>query len=367
VGGRAFTPDRRALTSARVRAVLAPGLAAGEYLGAQAFASVAGEPLVDLALGDARIGIPMTTDTLVSWQCNTKPVTATAVALLWERGALDPDDYVVSHLPGFGANGKAAVTLRHLLEHSAGFTQDPPLAALGVVSPEKAEALVCASRLMERWWPGMGTLYSSWLGYATLGAIVARVSGRPFSRFVRDEIFLPLGMDDCWIGVDEDREEEVAGRTAFLYDTAGGAPVIPVIGPVAKAQGLTTFSPGSGGIGPMNQLARLYESLVGAGHRTRLLRSETVDAMTRSSDARGLRTYGLGFGVRPGAFAPSCPAAFGHVGLRSSLVCAHRARRVVVAVMVNGLGRGRGMAHLTTVVDAVFGALDELGRVEHSA
>ena len=42
--------------------------------------------------------------------------------------------------------------------------------------------------------------YHAAAGMSVLGEIVARVSGVPYERYVRDEIFLPLGMDDCWVG-----------------------------------------------------------------------------------------------------------------------------------------------------------------------
>jgi CubicO group peptidase (beta-lactamase class C family) len=45
----------------------------------------------------------------------TKAVTSVAVAQAWERGLLDVDDAVVRFVPEFGANGKHAVTIRHLL------------------------------------------------------------------------------------------------------------------------------------------------------------------------------------------------------------------------------------------------------------
>lgn len=362
-----YTPDRAALASTRVRDALREGLGTGEFLGAQVYASVDGEPLVDLALGDARVGTPMRTDTLVSWQCNTKPVTATALAMLWERDLLGIDDPIVVHIPGFGANAKDTVTVRHLLEHSAGFAQDPPLATLRPLTMDASRELVCNSRLVDGWRPGSGSLYSAWLGYAALGLVIEQVSGRPFRTFVREEVFGPVGMDDCWIGVPPEQETAVAERMALLYDTAGARPEVPPVGPIAQARGLTSVSPASGGIGPMRQLARLYESLLGIEGRPRLLRADTVAAMTSPVAERRLRRYGLGFEVGLAAFREQWPAAFGHKGLRSSMVLADPRRRIVIAVMLNGLGRGRNPAHLLGVADAVRSSLREVGLVEDPA
>src|SRR4051795_12351411 len=107
--------------SAAVAGQLRRGIAGGSFPGAQFYASVAGEVVADVAVGEARLGTPMTTDTVVAWQCNTKPVTAVAACQLWERGHVDIDAPVVTYVPEFAKNGKSGVTLRHLLTHTAGF------------------------------------------------------------------------------------------------------------------------------------------------------------------------------------------------------------------------------------------------------
>jgi CubicO group peptidase (beta-lactamase class C family) len=347
--GFSLRPDLGARATARVRAVLQRGIEAGDYLGAQAYVSRHSAPVVDFALGRARVDKPMTTETLVSWQCNTKPVTAVAVCLLWERGQLDLDAPVVRYLPDFGRHGKDAITLRHLLMHTAGFADDPPLATLGAPTWQQVERLVCESRLEDGHTPGAAARYSPWFGYATLGQVVTRVDGRPFPRFVRDEIFRPLGMDDCWIGVDPADGDafSVADRMAFLYDLGGDDPRVPPIGAVLQARGLESCSPASGGIGPMRQLARFYESMLsGRG----VLGERTVGAMV---DSR--QPWGLGFMVLPGHFGAWCARAFGHDGLRSSLVFADPQHGIVVAAMVNSLGHGSSnIALLLEVSKAVY-------------
>ncbi|MDQ1476654.1 MAG: hypothetical protein QOE62_1883, partial [Actinomycetota bacterium] len=60
--------------------VLERGIDEGTHIGAQLYVSHRGAVVVDRALGDARAGVPMTTDTLMNWFSMTKPVTAIAVA-----------------------------------------------------------------------------------------------------------------------------------------------------------------------------------------------------------------------------------------------------------------------------------------------
>ena len=207
--------------------LLREGVADGGFPGAQLYASVGGVVVTDVAVGEARLGVPMTTDTIVSWQCNTKPVTAVAACQLWERGILDIDAPVVRYMPEFGTHGKQEVTVRHLLTHTAGFANDPPIATVGPLGGDRVRALVCEALLQDGWRPGAAFQYSAWYGYAALGVLVSHVDGRPFSRYARDEIFEPLGMDDCWVGVDTDAVDEVSARMAFVYDTSGPRPEVP--------------------------------------------------------------------------------------------------------------------------------------------
>ena len=73
----------------RVVDVLQQGIADGAHVGAQLYVAHAGTVVADVAVGRARDGVAMTTDTLMTWFSMTKAVTAVAVAQQWERGALD--------------------------------------------------------------------------------------------------------------------------------------------------------------------------------------------------------------------------------------------------------------------------------------
>src|SRR5882757_4926662 len=101
--------------------VIERGLADSLHLGAQLFISRHGQPIVDTAVGLARPGVPMTPDSMMIWMSSSKPVTAVAIAQLWQAGQLQLDDPIAKHLPEFVANGKAAVTIRHALTHTGGF------------------------------------------------------------------------------------------------------------------------------------------------------------------------------------------------------------------------------------------------------
>jgi CubicO group peptidase (beta-lactamase class C family) len=326
----------------------------GLHLGAQLYVSVAGEPVADLALGEARPGVPLSRDDLVVWLSASKPVAAVAVAQLWERGALRLDDPVRLHIPEFAAGGKQDVTIRHLLTHTGGFRM------LEVGWPEDSWddilARICARKLEPRWVPGEKAGYHLTSSWFVLGELVRRLDGRPFSSYVRREVFEPLGMDDCWIGMPEERFRDYGERIVESFDTAGGR-----CEPHGWAAGprVVRPSPGGNGRGPMRQLARLYEGLLAGGTligrrgSRRILGPQTVEAITARHRAglfdhtfQHVLDWGLGVIVDsnqygadtvPYGYGRLCSRrTFGHSGYRSTAAFADPVHRLAVALAFNG-------------------------------
>jgi CubicO group peptidase (beta-lactamase class C family) len=110
----------------RTLEMIEQGIAAGWHIGAQVFVSLHGRVIVDQALGEARRGTLMTPSTMMLWFSSGKPITAGAIAQLWEQGMLALDDPVQRYIPEFGHQGKEAITIRHLLTHTAGFLRTWP-------------------------------------------------------------------------------------------------------------------------------------------------------------------------------------------------------------------------------------------------
>ena len=155
----------------------------------------------------------------------TKTFTATAIMRLAEAGRLHLDDSAVAHLPELGQASSPfgpieTVTIRRLLAHQAGLPVDPPgtdLSVLGESGPAyeglTERNLARAGELGPRIPPGAGHKYSN-LGYQLLGEIVARVSGSPYTDYVRESILGPLGLADTAF---EPLPPELAGRRATGY------------------------------------------------------------------------------------------------------------------------------------------------------
>ena len=115
--------------------------------------------VADAALGLARPGVPMTPDTLMPWMSCTKLVTSVAFAIAWERGLVALDAPVADYVPEFAAGGKAGITLRHLLTHTAGLPNaDAPSGRFGTrtlrtTCPSRATPAIPAGRRGRARWP----------------------------------------------------------------------------------------------------------------------------------------------------------------------------------------------------------------------
>src|SRR5579859_4699442 len=99
----------------------------GPELGLQVAAYRNGDLVIDAWAGvaDPVSGRPVDGQSLF-WASSTgKGVAATCAHLLAERGLLDYEAPVSSYWPPFGANGKAAVTVRQVLSHTAGVPYPP--------------------------------------------------------------------------------------------------------------------------------------------------------------------------------------------------------------------------------------------------
>src|SRR5687768_6546918 len=107
--------------SRKITNVFEGGVRTGLHLGAQLYVSWRGEVVLDFACGEAREGVPMRTDSVVQWFSSGKPLTAMAVAQLYEKGLVRIEAPVMDYVPEFGRNGKDAITLEHLLTHTGGF------------------------------------------------------------------------------------------------------------------------------------------------------------------------------------------------------------------------------------------------------
>jgi len=323
------------------------------HLGAQLYVSLDGEVRADGAVGEDRPGVPLTRDHLMLWLSATKPVTAVAVAQLWERGLLTLDDPIARHLPEFAQGGKESVTLRHALTHTGGFRMVEvgwPLA-----SWEEILERIFERRLEPRWVPGHKAGYHLASSWFVLGELIRRLDGRPVDQYLREEVFEPLGMEGCWVGMPETefRAMTDAGRIASTWRTEAwkeDAPA-PPRHRWHKAKDVVGIHPGGNGRGPMRELGRFYEVLLAGG--APVLAPQTVEAMTARHRTgmldhtfKHVLDWGLGFILDSNQYgADSVPygygphasrRTFGHSGYRTVAAFADPEPRLTVALAFNG-------------------------------
>jgi CubicO group peptidase (beta-lactamase class C family) len=328
-------------------AAIQRGISAGLHVGAQLYVSRDNQALCDLALGQSSAGVSMTPDSLNLWMSSTKPIAAVAIAKLWEQGKVELDDRVVRHIPEFAQNGKAPITIRHILTHTAGF-RTPPRSQEAPWDQIIAE--MCAARLEPGWVPGQKAGYHPASSWFILGEIVRRVGGLDYGAYVRNNVFEPLGMFDTWIGMPAEKFEQYGDRIAPMYKITSDNQAIPLN---ARATATST-RPGSSGWGPIRQLGRFYQMLDNRGSLddARILLPQTVEAITaRHRTGMFDHTFkrnidwGLGFLLNsaapdpdlPYGYGPAAsPRTFGHGGAESSGAFCDPERHLVVAYLLNG-------------------------------
>jgi CubicO group peptidase (beta-lactamase class C family) len=370
--------------------VLNLGITEGLHLGAQLYVSLKSQVLIDSAVGEARPGVPMTPDSLNLWFSSTKPVAAVAIVQLWERGLLELDDPVIRFIPEFGQKGKEAITIRHILTHTAGFRAPPR----SENEPwERIIAELCAARQEAGWLPGKKAGYHPASSWYILGEIVRRVDGRDYCRYARQMIFEPTGMRDSWVGMPADTFRVYGDRIAIMQDTTKLPPE-----PLDVEAFATSCRPGSGGWGPIRELGKFYEMLMNRGvvgsaladgtsphpeahpsgtipsakaePTNRILRPQSVEAITARHRTGMIDVtfktpidWGLGFLLNsaqpqaelPYGYGPYASArTFGHGGAQSSGGFCDPERGLVVAYAFNGRpGEGKHHERRRTLLEAV--------------
>ncbi|WP_133477747.1 serine hydrolase domain-containing protein [Cognatilysobacter segetis] len=194
----------------------------GDVPGASLLVLRDGVPIVRRAYGlaDLEAGAATTPRTNYRLASVSKQFTAAAILLLAERGRLRLDDRVRAWLPTLPAAADT-VTLHHLLTHTSGLLDYEAL--MDPADPQQVQDLDVLRLLEAReqmyFAPGTAYRYSN-SGYALLALVVERASGQRHADFLRERVFLPLGMERTLAY--EARRSGVADR-AYGYSFERGA------------------------------------------------------------------------------------------------------------------------------------------------
>jgi CubicO group peptidase (beta-lactamase class C family) len=308
---------------------------------------------------------PLARDSLFLAASLTKPVIAVATMLLVERGGITLDDRIVDILPEFGDGAKADVRLRHLLTHTSGLPdQLPNNEELRARHAPLSEFVAETCRRPLLFAPGTAVRYQS-MGFAILGALLTRLTGRPLPEFLRDELFGPLGMLDTTLGLNP---RHIDRQTVVRIDATQSRSDWHWNSPYWRGLG----SPWGGMITSASDYGRFLRMMLGRGSLgpTRLLSPATVETMIANQlltfpgvpDVdRRLRPWGLGWRLRwPGSSAHFGdllgPRSFGHWGATGTVAWADPDRDAFAVILTTEPQgeHGSHLARLSNVLASAF-------------
>jgi len=295
-------PERVGMSAERLEKITALNrryVEEGKLAGAVTLIARDGKVVYFDAQGVANLetGAPMQPDTLFRIYSMSKPITAVAAMMLYEEGGFQLRDPVSKFLPELkdlqvlqedGSLVAAdAITMQQLLTHTAGFSY-------GFLPADPVDTLYRETRLMEsenldafvrslaklplRFEPGSRWHYS--VAVDVTGAVIERISGKPFDAFLRERLFEPLGMHDTFFDVPEDKLSRFGTNHRWNPET-GKLEVLPAPG-YPLYRNTTFFSGGGGLVSTAADYARFAEMLRAGGalDGVRILGPKTVELMT---------------------------------------------------------------------------------------
>jgi CubicO group peptidase (beta-lactamase class C family) len=150
-------------------------------------------------LANREWNIPNSTDTKFMIGSVSKPLTAALMLIQVQKGLIDLDKTIEDYLPEFKNKPAAKVTIRQLLSHKSGIPNYdiikdffPRISRKSFTREDYIKVYMDSALAFE---PGSRYYYSSW-GYFTLGYIMERVTGKPYSQLMKEDIFNRLQMNN---------------------------------------------------------------------------------------------------------------------------------------------------------------------------
>jgi CubicO group peptidase (beta-lactamase class C family) len=268
----------------------------------------------------------------------TKPVTASALMLLVERGRILLSDSVDHYFPEFSGSDRNKIMVRDLLRHTSGLPD---------MLPENIDLRRTHSPLSEfvrhtlstplLFPPGTRFSYQS-MGVLLAGEIVEKLSGERLRDFEKREIFDPLGMKGSSLGL--------GGRR--LSDVVTIHPPVPGTTPADDADfGLNSLywrdlgAPWGGMHSTTTDLAIFLQTFLNGGVYAgkRVFSPATVKAMTLDQNAELNAPWGLGWALGNSKGSPVgdlvSAKTFGHAGATGTLVWADPETQLLCVILTN--------------------------------
>jgi len=236
-------------------------------------------------MADVEARIPCSTNTNFRLASVTKQLTAMGVMILADRKKLSLDETLPDFFPEFPEYGRK-LTVRHLLTHTSGLIDYEDVIPEGTTIPvlDRDVLRLLLKQDHTYFQPGSKFKYSN-SAYALLALIIEARSGQTFAQFLRENIFLPLKMDQT---LAYEQGTSSVGNRAYGY-TAGAHGTFD-----RTDQSLTSSVLGDGGIYSSVADLRKWDAAL---YTTKLVRRATLNQIFTpgpESENPGAR-YGFGW------------------------------------------------------------------------
>lgn len=382
--------------------VLEDAIAGGEIAGANVYVFKDGKERFFGSYGEADMeqGVPMKRDTIFRLYSLSKPITAAAVMILYERGDLDIWEPVSKYIPAFhnpkvvAENGsiidaRREITIWDCLNMKIGLPYPSDDHETGKRlwdvfrrmyekndqgnRPDTMEYVEEFAKVPMLFHPGEMWCYG--VAADILGAVVQVVSGKRYGQFLQDEIFGPLGMKDTGFFVPEEKWH----RFAVGYDWNGETGKLEPftrsqLGEYYKKE-VAFESGGAGMVSTIDDYSKFAQMLLNKGKlgEVRLLGEKTVELMSENQIKEHQRKYfnwdsiaGYGYGClmrnlrdKGVAGTNGSVGEFGWDGWMGAYMTVNPADQTVILFFIQRCGYGCGA--LTRKIRAMtYGALQDL-------
>lgn len=278
---------------------------------------------------NAQEKIRFTSQTLSRTASIAKPMTAIAVLQLYEQGLVDLEAPIQTYVKDFPVKQEGVITVRHLLNHSSG---------LGAYTSKKeahdashyntlTEAMnVFKDRdLLDK--PGVAEYYTTY-GYVVLGVLIERVTGQTYETYMRENIWIPLEMNDTGV---ETVGVSYENKSLLYHQKKPGK-----IKEVPNTNDLSNRIPGGGLYSTVDDLLRFGTAVI----NYTLISEETTNIMLAE---QGVNYDGNPYALGWFLYSQSGERRdiFGHGGAQrgcSSQLMIIPKKKIVIAVLANTSG-----------------------------
>ncbi|HOX67177.1 MAG TPA: serine hydrolase domain-containing protein [Burkholderiaceae bacterium] len=277
--------------------------------------------------GDA----PMTTDSVMAIFSTSKAITGTTLMQLVEEGQVRLDDPVRKYVPeiaeiqvleGFDAAGqpklrapKRDITINHLMLHTAGFSYEffsaDDLKLRGAKGiPSVVSSTFASVKTCLLWDPGEKWGYGVNIDW--VGKVVEAVRGKRLGDVMQERVFAPLGMNDTSFVM----TPSMQSRRAVIHDRAMDGKLTP-LPDLVLPQPPEMDMGGHGLYSTVGDYMKFIRMILndGAGPNGRVLKTETVDQMSRNG-LGALKSGGWTTSIpslsNTGEFFPGLPKSWGY-------------------------------------------------------